>query len=29
MYTPVLKSWLVLALSGAVVPVLVSLLFSA
>ena len=28
MYTPGLKSWLLLALTGAVLPVLISLLFS-
>jgi|GEM_PF-4478992 hypothetical protein len=28
MYTPGLKNWLLLALSGAVLPVLISLLFS-
>lgn len=28
MYTPGLKSWLLLALSGAVLPVLISLVFA-
>jgi hypothetical protein len=28
MYTPGLKSWLLLAFTGAVLPVLISLLFS-